>query len=139
MCIRDRDSSMRRRSRQHEERPASKKGGKHRAKKGMSVDNRSYAYHECSQSCQDRWKLGVCEAVVEVQRVEGRAMAEDRVEDKGKGDKTKEKKIHVKSQQEIYDCLLYTSDAADDLLCVDLGGRRIIKKKNAVACNKSRI
>ena len=24
------------------------------------------------------------------------------------------------------DCLLYTSDAADDLLCVDLGGRRII-------------
>src|SRR5450756_3069343 len=28
-----------------------------------------------------------------------------------------------------YPCLLYTSDAADDLLCVDLGGRRIIKKK----------
>ena len=27
-------------------------------------------------------------------------------------------------------CLLYTSDAADDLPCVDLGGRRIIKKKN---------
>ena len=26
-------------------------------------------------------------------------------------------------------CLLYTSDAADDLLCVDLGGCRIIKKK----------
>ena len=26
-------------------------------------------------------------------------------------------------------CLLYTSDAADDLLCVDLGGRRIIKPK----------
>src|SRR5450756_2200708 len=25
-----------------------------------------------------------------------------------------------------WDCLLYTSDAADDLLCVDLGGRRII-------------
>ena len=32
-------------------------------------------------------------------------------------------------------CLLYTSDAADDLLCVDLGGRRIIKKKKK--CNKS--
>ena len=29
----------------------------------------------------------------------------------------------------FFDCLLYTSDAADDLLCVDLGGRRIIKKK----------
>ena len=27
-------------------------------------------------------------------------------------------------------CLLYTSDAADDLLCVDLGGRRIIKQKH---------
>ena len=26
-------------------------------------------------------------------------------------------------------CLLYTSDAADDVRCVDLGGRRIIKKK----------
>ena len=29
-------------------------------------------------------------------------------------------------------CLLYTSDAADDLLCVDLGGRRIIKKKKYI-------
>ncbi|WP_460366047.1 hypothetical protein, partial [Staphylococcus aureus] len=27
-------------------------------------------------------------------------------------------------------CLLYTSDAADDSLRVDLGGRRIIKKNN---------
>ena len=26
-------------------------------------------------------------------------------------------------------CLLYTSDAADALLCVDIGGRRIITKK----------
>ena len=28
-----------------------------------------------------------------------------------------------------FTCLLYTSDAADDMQCVDLGGRRIIKKK----------
>ena len=28
--------------------------------------------------------------------------------------------------REGYDCLLYTSDAADDMQCVDLGGRRII-------------
>ena len=28
------------------------------------------------------------------------------------------------------DCLLYTSDAADEEDSVDLGGRRIIKKKN---------
>ena len=31
--------------------------------------------------------------------------------------------------RECKSCLLYTSDAADDLLCVDLGGRRHIKKK----------
>ena len=31
-------------------------------------------------------------------------------------------------------CLLYTSDAADDLLCVDLGGRRIIQKNNWNNC-----
>ena len=30
---------------------------------------------------------------------------------------------------ELKNCLLYTSDAADDMQCVDLGGRRIIKKK----------
>ena len=29
----------------------------------------------------------------------------------------------------LWFCLLYTSDAADDLLCVDLGGRRSLKKK----------
>ena len=28
-----------------------------------------------------------------------------------------------------YSCLLYTYDAADDILCVDPGGRRSIKKK----------
>ena len=30
----------------------------------------------------------------------------------------------------VINCLLYTSDAADDMQCVDLGGRRIIKKMN---------
>src|SRR5450756_3188229 len=34
-------------------------------------------------------------------------------------------------------CLLYTSDAADDLLCVDLGGRRILKKKKNWRIKKS--
>ena len=29
-------------------------------------------------------------------------------------------------------CLLYTSDAADERSSVDLGGRRIIKKKNII-------
>ena len=32
-------------------------------------------------------------------------------------------------EAEIKDCLLYTSDAADERSSVDLGGRRIIKKK----------
>src|SRR5450756_3021759 len=36
-----------------------------------------------------------------------------------------------------WSCLLYTSDAADDLLCVDLGGRRIIKKKKKQQNNKN--
>ena len=36
--------------------------------------------------------------------------------------------ISDRSRMPIRLCLLYTSDAADDLLCVDLGGRRIIKK-----------
>ena len=40
-----------------------------------------------------------------------------------------EEMAHASNPQEAI-CLLYTSDAADDLLCVDLGGRRIIKKKN---------
>eukprot|EP00825_Cyclidium_porcatum_P035204 TRINITY_DN36935_c0_g1_i1.p2 TRINITY_DN36935_c0_g1~~TRINITY_DN36935_c0_g1_i1.p2 ORF type:complete len:118 (+),score=8.85 TRINITY_DN36935_c0_g1_i1:89-442(+) len=34
-----------------------------------------------------------------------------------------------KRRQPLRGCLLYTSDAADDMQCVDLGGRRIIKKK----------
>ena len=32
----------------------------------------------------------------------------------------------------IYACLLYTSDAADEEDSVDLGGRRIIKKKKDI-------
>ena len=37
------------------------------------------------------------------------------------------------STREVEACLLYTSDAADDLLCVDLRGRRIIQKKTYYA------
>ena len=39
------------------------------------------------------------------------------------------KKSMSKKFKMIDACLLYTSDAADDLTRVDLGGRRIIKKK----------
>ena len=48
---------------------------------------------------------------------------------KAVGKKLDIKYTPVTSQNRIPFCLLYTSDAADDLLCVDLGGRRIIKKK----------
>ena len=37
--------------------------------------------------------------------------------------------IELPDKPVIVTCLLYTSDAADDLLCLDLGGRRIIKYK----------
>ena len=41
--------------------------------------------------------------------------------------------LHTDTRTALYaalgGCLLYTSDAADDMQCVDLGGRRIIKKK----------
>ena len=39
---------------------------------------------------------------------------------------------------EFTTCLLYTSDAADERSSVDLGGRRIIKKKNRGPSKKSR-
>ena len=38
----------------------------------------------------------------------------------------------------FYYCLLYTSDAADEEDSGDLGGRRIIKKKNIITVRKSR-
>src|SRR5450756_934059 len=37
------------------------------------------------------------------------------------------RRVRPPAQLTLPACLLYTSDAADDLLCVDLGGRRIIK------------
>ena len=47
--------------------------------------------------------------------------------------------ISIKCQSETltltlraFICLLYTSDAADERSSVDLGGRRIIKKKNNI-------
>eukprot|EP00825_Cyclidium_porcatum_P036509 TRINITY_DN3876_c0_g1_i1.p2 TRINITY_DN3876_c0_g1~~TRINITY_DN3876_c0_g1_i1.p2 ORF type:complete len:141 (+),score=25.28 TRINITY_DN3876_c0_g1_i1:68-490(+) len=41
-----------------------------------------------------------------------------------------ENQILTFNQTKLFiDCLLYTSDAADDMQCVDLGGCRIIKKK----------
>ena len=39
---------------------------------------------------------------------------------------------------ECSDCLLYTSDAADERSSVDLGGRRIIKKKKKCRTRETR-
>ena len=48
------------------------------------------------------------------------------------------KKITIvdKDLNQLVVCLLYTSDAADDLLCVNLWGRRILKKKKQVYTTK---
>ena len=40
-----------------------------------------------------------------------------------------QKEIQMKINENYMNCLLYTSDAADERSSVDLGGRRIIKKK----------
>ena len=39
----------------------------------------------------------------------------------------------------LFRCLLYTSDAADERSSVDLGGRRIIKKKHRKKKNRQRM
>ena len=38
----------------------------------------------------------------------------------------------------VSNCLLYTSDAADERSSVDLGGRRIIKKKKNITQRNAR-
>ena len=39
----------------------------------------------------------------------------------------------IREERAVYQaCLLYTSDAADERSSVDLGGRRIIKKKTSI-------
>ena len=44
-----------------------------------------------------------------------------------------EQRLHDKERSgELKRCLLYTSDAADERSSVDLGGRRIIKKKTQI-------
>ena len=42
----------------------------------------------------------------------------------------------IDAKRQIHVCLLYTSDAADERSSVDLGGRRIIKKKKYVAMTR---
>ena len=39
--------------------------------------------------------------------------------------------VELPGADHVRACLLYTSDAADERSSVDLGGRRIIKKKNS--------
>ena len=43
-----------------------------------------------------------------------------------------DEKIILRQTADSLICLLYTSDAADERSSVDLGGRRIIKKKTIV-------
>ena len=59
-------------------------------------------------------------------QVEEESAIEEGAEDVGCGSAVP---LIAMRNEQVKPCLLYTSDAADDLLCVDLGGRRIIKKK----------
>ena len=66
---------------------------------------------------------------LEIRRVEERKIAALR--DVIGKDCSEERTVKINSIIKLYQgkiCLLYTSDAADDMQCVDLGGRRIIKK-----------
>ena len=45
--------------------------------------------------------------------------------------------VKVLESNGFLSCLLYTSDAADERSSVDLGGRRIIKKKNRITLMRS--
>src|SRR5680860_1870475 len=60
--------------------------------------------------------------------VPGNDSGSDRGAIEGSGPRAGVATVHVVGQWpgSSKGCLLYTSDAADDLLCVDLGGRRII-------------
>ena len=46
-----------------------------------------------------------------------------------KEDEKKLLELAKNAEEKAFTCLLYTSDAADERSSVDLGGRRIIKKK----------
>ena len=46
------------------------------------------------------------------------------------GQVSKHPAMDINELMKLLTCLLYTSHAADELLCVELGGRRVIKKKN---------
>ena len=63
-----------------------------------------------------RDRAGADRRAVQRQRVE---VADERV-----------RRQHRQRREQRVRCLLYTSDAADERSSVDLGGRRIIKKKN---------
>ena len=47
--------------------------------------------------------------------------------------------IAAVGREHIEDCLLYTSDAADERSSVDLGGRRILKKQQLISATTAAI
>eukprot|EP00831_Metopus_contortus_P082504 TRINITY_DN8938_c0_g1_i2.p3 TRINITY_DN8938_c0_g1~~TRINITY_DN8938_c0_g1_i2.p3 ORF type:complete len:184 (+),score=79.14 TRINITY_DN8938_c0_g1_i2:153-704(+) len=65
----------------------------------------------------------------EEQEKKEREEAEEKEREEAEAKAKEEAEAKAKEEAEAKACLLYTSDAADDTPCVDLGGRRIIKKK----------
>ena len=56
----------------------------------------------------------------------------DKVLSPGSGEAADRAVRRLQSVEVVDPCLLYTSDAADERSSVDLGGRRIIKKKKMI-------
>ena len=61
------------------------------------------------------------------------AIANDRIEELHRRVPVKKGDVFFIPAGTVHGCPLYTSDAADDLTCVDLGGRRVIIKKRCSA------
>eukprot|EP00657_Telonema_sp_P-1_P006760 TRINITY_DN2617_c0_g1_i1.p1 TRINITY_DN2617_c0_g1~~TRINITY_DN2617_c0_g1_i1.p1 ORF type:complete len:185 (-),score=87.16 TRINITY_DN2617_c0_g1_i1:65-619(-) len=94
---------------------------------GGSDDDRAKAQAKCDKAIAKAHKKQAKDMGKEHKR-HAKDMA--KAHKKHAKDMAKEHKKHAKKMKDkAKNCLLYTSDAADDLLCVDLGGRRIIKKK----------
>eukprot|EP00657_Telonema_sp_P-1_P001933 TRINITY_DN14716_c0_g1_i1.p1 TRINITY_DN14716_c0_g1~~TRINITY_DN14716_c0_g1_i1.p1 ORF type:complete len:151 (-),score=46.75 TRINITY_DN14716_c0_g1_i1:72-524(-) len=149
MCIRDRfpcpscgtsfPSPMKMRTHAKTCQPPSPSSDKHcaccRPEEGkLSRCSRCRTVWYCSRDCQSKhWKQHK-DRCVQVQREEQFGFKKWEVVQSGSvplraEPSTQGEVVGERHTGEVVCCLLYTSDAADDLLCVDLGGRRFIKKK----------
>src|SRR5665811_2516352 len=81
--------------------------------------------------CEPRWSGGSGTSTAPERRCSRAAMSTSSAPSllAVKHQPTRHQRNQRNQRRKYKSCLLYTSDAADDLTRVDLGGRRIIKKK----------